>query len=123
MKKTDKLVTYKEAIKLKTLGYNEECCHYCMIIFENFHHKGRKFNCLCKSYPENWNNKEAFVSIPTYIEAYRWLFYKYTDVLSEKLGFDYIIRPSIIATISLLRMCFRKMLQNVISSTKSTKSK
>lgn len=124
MKKTDKLVTYKEAIKLRILGYDEECCHYCMIVLEESHQKGRKFNCLCKSYPENWNNKTSFISIPTYIDATRWLIDKKLILLPYNSTLWFRIRTTnVSSSIRVIRKTFRDILKYVISSTKSTKSK
>nr|DAF66159.1 MAG TPA: hypothetical protein [Caudoviricetes sp.] len=91
MSKTNLLVTYKQAILLKNLGFNSPTSHYCIENLEQKRMRGRQYNCLIEGRSEKWNCIEArstltkeysfpYIAIPTVFDAIRWL-----DVKTKKI--------------------------------------
>lgn len=91
MSKTNLLVTYKQAILLKNLGFNAPTSHYCIENLEQKRMRGRQYNCLIEGRSEKWNCIEArstltkeysfpYIAIPTVFDAIRWL-----DVKTKKI--------------------------------------
>ena len=90
MSKTNLLVTYKQAVLLKNLGFNAPTSHYCIENLEQKRMRGRQYNCLIEGRSEKWNCIEArstltkeysfpYIAIPTVFDAIRWL-----DVKTKK---------------------------------------
>lgn len=75
--KTIHLVSRKQALALRKLGFDAPVAHYLMTILEEDPIPGKRFNTLCVSYPCNWNDNEGFISVPTVYEALDWLKSKY----------------------------------------------
>ena len=84
MNKTSLLVTYKQAILLKKLGFNSPTSNYCIENLEQKRMRGRQYNCLINGHPEKWNCVESrstftkeysfpYIAIPTVFDAIRWL--------------------------------------------------
>lgn len=91
MSKTNLLVTYKQAVLLKNLGFNAPTSHYCIENLEQKRMRGRQYNCLIEGRSEKWNCIEArstltkeysfpYIAIPTVFDAIRWL-----DVKTKKI--------------------------------------
>lgn len=91
MSKTNLLVTYKQAILLKNLGFNAPTSYYCIENLEQKRMRGRQYNCLIEGRSEKWNCIEArstltkeysfpYIAIPTVFDAIRWL-----DVKMKKI--------------------------------------
>lgn len=91
MRKTNLLVTYKQAVLLKNLGFNAPTSHYCIENLEQKRMRGRQYNCLIEGRSEKWNCIEArstltkeysfpYIAIPTVFDAIRWL-----DVKTKKI--------------------------------------
>ena len=91
MSKTNLLVTYKQAVLLKNLGFNTPTSHYCIENLEQKRMRGRQYNCLIEGRSEKWNCIEArstltkeysfpYIAIPTVFDAIRWL-----DVKTKKI--------------------------------------
>ena len=91
MSKTNLLVTYKQAVLLKNLGFNAPTSHYCIENLEQKRIRGRQYNCLIEGRSEKWNCIEArstltkeysfpYIAIPTVFDAIRWL-----DVKTKKI--------------------------------------
>lgn len=91
MSKTNLLVTYKQAVLLKKLGFNAPTSHYCIENLEQKRMRGRQYNCLIEGRSEKWNCIEArstltkeysfpYIAIPTVFDAIRWL-----DVKTKKI--------------------------------------
>ena len=91
MSKTNLLVTYKQAVLLKNLGFSAPTSHYCIENLEQKRMRGRQYNCLIEGRSEKWNCIEArstltkeysfpYIAIPTVFDAIRWL-----DVKTKKI--------------------------------------
>lgn len=91
MSKTNLLVTYKQAVLLKNLGFSSPTSHYCIENLEQKKMRGRQYNCLIEGRSEKWNCIEArstltkeysfpYIAIPTVFDAIRWL-----DVKTKKI--------------------------------------
>ena len=91
MSKTNLLVTYKQAVLLKNLGFSSPTSHYCIENLEQNRMRGRQYNCLIEGRSEKWNCIEArstltkeysfpYIAIPTVFDAIRWL-----DVKTKKI--------------------------------------
>ena len=91
MSKTNLLVTYKQAVLLKNLGFSSPTSHYCIENLEQKRIRGRQYNCLIEGRSEKWNCIEArstltkeysfpYIAIPTVFDAIRWL-----DVKTKKI--------------------------------------
>lgn len=91
MNKTSLLVTYKQAILLKKLGFNSPTSNYCVERLEQKRIRGRQYNCLINGHSEKWNCVESYsiftkeysfpyIAIPTVFDAIRWL-----DVKTKKI--------------------------------------
>lgn len=91
MSKTNLLVTYKQAVLLKNLGFSTPTSHYCIENLEQKRMRGRQYNCLIEGRSEKWNCIEArstltkeysfpYIAIPTVFDAIRWL-----DVKTKKI--------------------------------------
>lgn len=91
MNKTSLLVTYKQAILLKKLGFDSPTSNYCVERLEEKRMRGRKYNCLENGYSNRWNFIESYsiftkeysfpyIAVPTVFDAIRWL-----DVKTKKI--------------------------------------
>ena len=91
MSKTNLLVTYKQAVLLKNLGFSAPTSHYCIENLEQKRMRGRQYNCLIEGRSEKWNCIEArstltkeysfpYIAIPTVFDAIRWL-----DIKTKKI--------------------------------------
>ena len=89
MKIPNHLVSRKQAIALKKVGYNNPCSYYLLYTLERNPISGKRYNCLARSYPTNWNKEESFISVPSVYDAIDWL----STVLKRNkkiYAFDYI---------------------------------
>lgn len=131
MKAPTNLVSRKQAIKLKQVGFNRVVSYRMVNFLEERPEPGVRFNSLQLSYPDDWNNtakmEEVFTSVPTVYEAIDWLA---TQLKKDEniIPFDYIgyiyINPEVTGRYSELRKLIDEKLKLLISSRKkSAKSK
>lgn len=100
MKAPNYLVSRKQAIKLKKLGFNQLCSWCLLESLERMPMPGKRYNAIQKTVPIDWNStnsennimvnkKSPFISVPTVYEAIDWIA---TTLRKDPniLAFDYI---------------------------------
>ena len=123
MKIPNNLVSRKQSLKLKQLGFDQLCSHHIMYTLERRPIRGKRFNCLCTSYPANWNKYEQFASVPTVYEAIDWLCTKLkaakTVTAIDYIGYIYLC-PSTAERYKELRLLIDDKIKLLINDRKSS---
>lgn len=83
MKVPNNLVSRKQAIKLKNLGFNQPCSWHIMSKLEKSPKPGKRFNCIACGHPIDYNHADysgfgdgtryPLTSVPTVYEAIDWI--------------------------------------------------